>query len=64
MRLHDEPRLLFLYCAIGAMREPFARRILARVCAGSITDVPAPPGGSNSNSPGNAFLTLTAVTKW
>jgi hypothetical protein len=39
LRLQDEPILLFLYDAIGAMREPLAASHFGRVCAGSITKI-------------------------
>ena len=49
--------------------EPSAASHFGRVCAGSITGCGLPPSrlrpeSGNCNSPINAFLTLTAVTKW
>ena len=67
VRPHDEPRLLFLYDTVRAMREPSAASHFNGVCAGSITgrNPGRRPGGlGKCNSPINAFLTLTAVTKW
>ena len=46
MRFHDEPCLLFLYLAIGAMQEPGAASHFGRVCAGSLTKIPVIPGWS------------------
>ncbi len=37
VRPEDEPRLLFLYDAAGAIGEPAAASHFGRVCAGSIT---------------------------
>jgi hypothetical protein len=67
VRPHDEPRLLFLYDTVRAMREPSAASHFGRVCAGSITGRTPPPAAAlrgKCNSPINAFLTLTDVTKW
>jgi len=39
VRLQDEPGLLFLYLAVGAIREPAAASHFGGVCAGSITEI-------------------------
>src|ERR1700682_3884465 len=67
VRFQDEPCLLFLYDAISAMRERVAASHFGRGCAGSISGRslgPLSPAPGDCNSPINAFLTLTAVTKW
>ena len=64
MRFQKE-RLLFLYDTRGAMREQPTASHFVRVCAGRITPgrPMLSPGGDCIN-PGNAFLTLSDVTKW
>ena len=77
VRLQGESRLLFLYDVIGAMREP-ARRFAFwpsvcgkhhlwppdRMMHADGAGMAARPVERNPPKSINAFLTLTAVTKW